>query len=412
MILSFELAIIVDKYLRKSNCARNATIFDENFTKFTIQELDKIKELELENFNSLNGISKLRNLKSLKIVSLPFQKMHYDLPINNNMFINHISDFKEISKLVNLEELIIENDINIQELDLTNLKKLQVIHLKNNPHLIELKGLDELLNLVDVFIYGCNIDTVIDIEKYFQNTYITPGNILDITMYPGLIKKSEKLANTLYRLSSLGFTKLEFAEQVGMMDYAILTTYNLKDMFRKINRLFNKYSVWDMPEIEKINFVHNYVVSTVAFAEEELQIRINNHNKYSDGFGIIPDVLHQNFAMIHTSFAAAIHKRSNCEGSVNLMRIMLNILGIKSHNVHCTGINEKNKLVLNHSAIRVLTDGEWLYFDPTFERRDGISYSFQTKEEFKKTHILNILEQQVEEKRNGKQYTKKTSYGR
>ena len=94
----------------------------------------------------MEDLDKLPNLKKLAIKSENYNNFATYIELENSTLINHITDFSQIEKLPNLEELEIINDINIKKLDLGNLPNLKKIYLINNPNLSNVKNLDKLKN--------------------------------------------------------------------------------------------------------------------------------------------------------------------------------------------------------------------------------------------------------------------------
>ncbi len=389
--LSMELSLEVDKILNYMGFPREKAAADENYCVFNIEEIEKVDKLEIENFTTLDGIEKLPNLKNLEIFSIPYQKITYDVDLETNWKVNKIKDFSAIENLKKLETLSIKNDFNIKELNIENLKNLKKLNIENSPHLEKLEGLDKITKLEEVFIYGTNISNEIDILRYIENTFQAEKNVLDVNMYPKLVEKDEKLPKSIDELQTLGLTRLRFAEQIGMLDYAILSTYNLKDLYTWSRRTIKRKKLDETDDFSKIKSIYDLVVNNVEFADEKLKERYRLYKAYNG----IPSFAKRNFAMIHTSYSAAMFKNSNCEGYVNLMKFMLNMLNIKSHNVHCTSVTAEDTTVLNHSSIRINLDDKWFYFDPSWEKKGEHKYFMKSKKDFMETHILNALEREI-----------------
>ena len=97
--------------------------------------------------------------------------------------------------------------------------------------------------------------------------------------------------------------------------------------------------------------------------------------------------------MLHSSYNALIRGKSNCEGYVNLMKFMLNILGINSYNVHCKLKRHEKINTNNHSIIKIEYDGKVGYCDPSLEQIENNDYFFKTAQQISRTHYLSLFEE-------------------
>ncbi len=395
MKLSYEMSFLLDDTLNKLNRPRNISLITPEFCEFTKSELSIIEHLDITNMNSINELIFLPNLKSLSIISEDYDRIISDESLENNNFINHIKDFSVISKLRNLERLFIIHDINLVELDISNLKKLRKIKLIDNPSFKKLKGLDELERLKEVVIYGNNLEDGVDIDRYIDNTMSTSPNILDIKMYNKIVNGNINMAKVLGDQFILGLTFLKFAEKNGFVDLTILDNRNLAEMFIKLNQFFEKNKMYERSEYEKVLFAFSYVTRNVRFGEDALRKRMDRYYEIISEVSRIPKYMEKNFASLHSSYNAYHFKLANCEGIVNLMAFMLDMLKIENVNVHCSDkrISELNGT--NHSMLRVKVDGQWYYCDPTYDTKKPMAYFMLTKDEISLTHKLSSYENKV-----------------
>lgn len=118
---------------------------------------------------------------------------------------------------------------------------------------------------------------------------------------------------------------------------------------------------------EKVDFIYDYIINNIKFAEEEL---IERQKLFYDVIkeeydSRIPDFYMRHFGYVHNSYNTYYYKKGNCEGMVNLMKFMASILGIDSEDVHC---NDKRSYStsLNHAIFRAPYKGVQAYFDPAF----------------------------------------------
>ena len=170
-----------------------------------------------------------------------------------------------------------------------------------------------------------------------------------------------------------------------------------------------------MPEEEKIEFVYRYVMNHVEFDQENLIRREKELNYYNHRYNEIPEFKKKKFAMIHSSYSALMMGKSNCEGSVNLMRFLLNLLHINSFNVHCIDLKNNVNDLNNHAMIRIYHKGNWYYCDPMMARNEGdknlSKYYMRTYDEMKQMnrYRFNAFEAQIQkENMDAKQSTFET----
>lgn len=382
-----QLSLLINEQLVKED---NAEHFRFSNT-YTYEQLHKIETLEINNLTSLKDIDKLPNLKVLKLISEDYNKFASFIDLEVNTLINHIKNFKHIENLENLEQLEIINDINIKRLDLLKLKKLKSLVLINNPNLETLKNLDSLPSLENVVIYGTNINSRINFDKYLFNTYTAQTNILDINMYHKIVKGDINNAEKISWLYRLGYNNIEFAEKTGFLDKSIINPTEAYEMYNKAVQVIKDYNAHQFDDYKKIKFVYDYVVSSVKYDELGITYRdrkyldvIRNHD--------LRDYNKNDFTKLHSSYNASIMGKSNCEGYVNLMRFMFQMLGIKSKNVYCAKKDSDAIAFYNHSIIKVQYNDGWYYCEPTWERPGSFQYFMLNYEQITQTHILNPLE--------------------
>ena len=404
MKLGYQLSLIVDNILKKQGYDRKISVFDERFSLFTSDELDQIERIELTKIDDVFGIENLVNLNEILIDSIDFNKINTGDSIKNSTFINKIVDFGFLNNFRKLETLQIKNDINITSLDVSELKNLKNIILVHNPNLSELKGLEELKNLENVLIYGNSITSDFDIEKYIYNTISTANNVLDISMYTSAIKGDRNIAKSVRDSALLGETQLKFGEYVGFLDMSILTPENLYDMYSKLDVMFKRNNLYNASDYDKISFVYNYIMRNVRFAKNELKERNDKVIEYRVQRTKIPEYLIKNLISLHNSYITFHFKRANCEGIVNLMRFMFDMLGIPSANVHCIDKRYNSHYFTNHAVIRVMFENKWYYCDITYDNKNPENYFMKTIDELGNTHMFNDFEIMINEENENEQY--------
>lgn len=399
MQVSHQLALLIDAKLYESGYNRGIFVLDSLFNHFTKEELEMITELTIKQSDDVSGIEYLTNLKKLHIHSLNYSEFISGNSVYSNAHINQIKDFSFISKLKNLQILHIENDVNINYLDISELENLRELYLVHNPGLTELIGLEQLKKLERVMVYGNSINSEIDIIKYMDNTIATTPNILDVNMYENIIKRDRKIGKDISDYSLLGKTHLKFGEYIGFLKLSLVSPQSLYDMYMKLDVLFKRNNLYEASDESKISFVWNYMLRNVKLDMEQLEKRNNEFQRMRENRENVPDYLVKNFVSLHNSYIAFHFKKANCEGFVNLMQFMYEMLGIKSANVHCIDLKYRNYIYPNHALIRILYKERWYYCDPTIDIKNPNKYFMKTIEQLEHTHLFNDYEVAINEER-------------
>ena len=362
--LSTDLAVSLNEFLVARNLRdSNIKITDSKFTEFSEYELGSITELCIKNSYDISELDKLPNLSKLHIKSADYNKIAPSLDYESSPVINHIKDFSVLSKLNNLEELVVANDLYVDKIDLTGMPKLQKLILVNNPNLTTLIGLDKLKNLNEVTMYGNDISGEnFDFDAYVQNTYLCVENTLDISMYLGIINNNRDKAKLLEEYEIKGLSFVRFAEKSGFLNCVCLSLRDLYEMYSKLDIYFRSSHAYDLTESEQIEFVHRYIIRNTKFDKRLIIDRniafIADKAQYNE----MPDKLRKRYNNIHSSFYTYKFKIGNCEGRTNLSVFMYRMLGIDAYNVHCHD-NRSPVIGSNHSITRINTNNNNLYID-------------------------------------------------
>ena len=400
--LSIDLSVMINKELVSRNL-RKSTIksFEPCFTEFYESELKIIEELTVTNCYDISELKVLPNLKKLYIKSTDYNKLAPFIDYRESTVINHIQDFSVISELTNLVELVVANDLYIKSIDLSNLTNLTKLILINNPNLEEIVGLDKLKNLNEVTMYGNNITKFgyhidsegkkcpneFDIDAYSANTRLCAENSLDISMYLSIINNNKENAKHLVDNEICGKSFLRFAEKSGFLNCVCLSSRDLYDLYTKLDIYFKKLNSYEKTDYEKLELVFNYIINNTKFNKELIVDRNIQYLADREQFDDIPVKIRKLFNSFHSSFFAYRFKEANCEGRVNLMVFMLEMLGVHAHNVHCHD-NRSNLSGSNHSIVRVLYDDKYKYIDASiFE-----SFKDNKKEMLKKYSCKDMAE--------------------
>ena len=140
------------------------------------------------------------------------------------------------------------------------------------------------------------------------------------------------------------------------------------ELYKKIYTSFKRAKLFDesVTKEQQIDYIYKFVTSYVKFAEDEL---IQRERLYVDEvrprYGRIPSFYDRHFGSLHSSYYAYHFRNANCEGMVNLMKFMSNVLGIESEDVHCSD-KRSNSTGLNHAIYRTMYNGVCCYYDPAY----------------------------------------------
>lgn len=378
MELNSSLAPIILKNLIKLGKRKNFFGFDGTFTQ---EELDCITEITVTDCDSIKGISKLKNLKKLRIVGPNLSSF------NETTNINTITDFYEINDLINLKELEIVYDENIEILDISNLSKLKSLRLFCNSNLKIIKGIDNKKSLEHVVICECPIIDLGDIENYINNTMDTSINILDIKMYAQLFSNSNirTLLKNKYNMNS---SNIRFGEHIYFHDEIYtLDIYQIQDLYVKVKKILANLNLEKLDKEQQIYYIYKFVISYLKYDYDGLNYRNKNYQKLLESSLENKKYILRRMAIINSSFGALNSKKAVCDGYVNLFRLILSFLDIPSQTVIC----KKNDMT--HAAIKYYYNGVWHYCDPEKDRDvNAIKFFDLTREEIEKIYELSPKE--------------------
>ena len=378
MELNSSLAPIILKNLIKLSKRKNFFGFDGTFTQ---EELDCITEITVTDCDSIKGISKLKNLKKLRIVGPNLSSF------NETTNINTITDFYEINNLSNLKELEIVYDENIEILDISNLSKLKSLRLFCNSNLKIIKGIDNKKSLEHVVICECPIIDLGDIENYINNTIDTSINILDIKMYAQLFS-NPNIRTLLKNKYNMNSSNIRFGEHIYFHDEIYtLDIYQIQDLYVKVKKILANLNLEKLDKEQQIYYIYKFVISYLKYDYDGLNYRNKNYQKLLESSLENKKYILRRMAIINSSFGALNSKKAVCDGYVNLFRLLLSFLDIPSQTVIC----KKNDMT--HAAIKYYYNGAWHYCDPEKDRDvNAIKFFDLTREEIEKIYELSPKE--------------------
>ena len=411
--------------------------YHEWYKDFTQEELDSITELSIcyTNVGDIKELEKLQNLKKLSIVSknsdsyakLENEKIYDESSYNSEK--SNIDDFKILERLKNIEELRIESEENLYELDVTNLKKLKKIELINNINLKEVKGLNELENLEKILMSRNGTGSLelkqFDIMSAVENK-ILKEVVLDVDMFPNLIKEFPQLVEKIEQYEKNNERVYTWIENKSIYNGWAnkFNTRNLKEMDIRVEEILQNIIKPEYTEIEKTLAIYNYITDNVAYDYKMLEFdqEMQKDEKYclfleGSSNKSSYSIINKRILGKQSAFNAIMKGKAVCQGYAQMMHYMLTKENIESREIGCIAdpIIEEQELEdkgMDHSVIRVKTDDEWYYYDPTWDTgKTKYEYAYKTKDEFYKKHTLSAQEEKIQsvkqKKYNDKELEKK-----
>jgi len=395
---------------------------EEWYKDFTQEELDSITELSIcyTKVGDIKDLEKLKNLTKLSIISensslyAKFENGEIDEESYYFREKTNIEDFGILGKLKSIEELRIESEENLFKLDVTNMKNLKKLDLINNINLKEVIGLNETENLEKILMSKNGTGSLelkqFDIMSAVENKRLKEV-ILDVDMYPNLIKKFPHLAEKIEEYEKNNERVYTWIEnKIAYNCWANkFSTRNLKEMDIKVEEILQNIIKPEYTEIEKTLAIYNYITENVDYDYKMLEFDqemkkdmrywlflegSSNKSSYS--------IINKRILGKQSSFNAIMKGKVVCQGYANMMHYMLTKENIESREIGCIAdpIIEEQKLEekeVDHSVIRVKTDDEWYYYDPTWDAgKTKYEYAYNTKDEFYKKHTLNAGEEKIQ----------------
>lgn len=396
--------------------------YNEWYKDFTQEELDSITELNIcyEEVGDIKGVEKLQNLKKLSIISgdsnlyakIENGEIDEESPYYREK--NNIDDFNMLGKLKNIEELRIESEENLFKLDVTDMKKLKKLELINNMNLKEVIGLNETENLEKILMSKNGTGNLelkeFDIMGAVENRKLKEV-ILDVDVFPNLIKKFPQLVEKIEKYEENNEKVYTWIENKSTYEHweNKFSTRDVKEMDRKVAEILQNIIEPEYTEIEKTLAIYNYITDNVDYDYKMLEFdeRMQKDVRYSlflegrsnkSSYSII----NKRILGKQSAFNAIMKGKAVCQGYSQMMHYMLTKENIESREIGCIAnqITEEQELEdkeINHSVIRVKTDDDWYYYDPTWDAgKTTYGYAYKTKNEFYKKHTLSAQEEKIE----------------
>ena len=410
---------------------------EEWYKDFTQEELDSITELSIcyTKVGDIKDLEKLKNLTKLSIISensslyAKFENGEIDEESYYFREKTNIEDFGILGKLKSIEELRIESEENLFKLDVTNMKNLKKLDLINNINLKEVIGLNETENLEKILMSRNGTGNLelkeFDIMSAVENRKLKEV-VLDVDMFPNLIKEFPQLVEKIEQYEKNNERVYTWIENKSTYDRWAnkFSTRNLKEMDIRVEEILQNIIKPDYTEIEKTLAIYNYITDNVDYDYKMLEFdqEMQKYEKYclfleGSSNRSSYSIINKRILGKQSSFNGIMKGKAVCQGYANMMHYMLTKENIESREIGCIAnpITEEQELEdkgTDHSVIRVKTDDEWYYYDPTWDAgKTTYEYAYKTKDEFYKKHTLSAQEEKIQsvkqKKYNDKELEKK-----
>lgn len=376
IIQDVTLAATINSYLKKDNV--------HNFT-FTEDELKSYfsttKELVINSRSAFDEYSKFFKYYS------SLEKIQIDLVTTYNYESNKFASEKVINvdwikNNKNLKELIV-NGVNFEELDLTDLKKLETISIKHAQGLRKIDYSTE--NLFELTLLDTNLQKVPHFEEIKDIDMK-----LDINLLP-ILRRDYK---NLYEYMSTFSNNKIWIEREGK-GYQSFSNGKILMYDKKVDQIISSVITEKMNDLQKMAAIYDYIIKNVYYDHKTLDAQEQKTNPFDIdpifGVSISGMTTKEAYDYKQSGVKALLDGTSVCEGYANLYTYILRKLGIKSN---CVTVKIE---ILNeyHAITRVKYNDNYYYFDPTWDatvdkngkiRDCNVEYFMLSKEEMSKDH--------------------------
>lgn len=377
IIQDVTLAATINSYLKKDNV--------HNFT-FTEDELKSyfstIKKLVINSRSAFDEYSKFfKYYSSLEKIQINLTGYSYE---DDKFASEKVINVDWIKNNKNLKELIV-NGVNFEELDLTDLKKLETISIKHAQGLRKIDYSTE--NLFELTLLDTNLQKVPHFEE-IKDIDIK----LDINLLP-ILKRDYK---NLYEYMSIFSNDKIWIECEGK-EYQSFSNSKILMYDKKVDQIISYVTTEKMNDLQKMTVIYDYIIKNVYYDHKTLDAQEQKTNPFdidpSLGISISGMTIKEAYDYKQSGVKALLDGTSVCEGYANLYTYFLRKLGIESN---CVTV--KIEIVNGYHAItRVKYNDNYYYFDPTWDTivdKDGkiedcnAKYFMLNKEEMSKDHFF------------------------
>lgn len=376
IIQDVTLAATINGYLKKNV---------HNF-KFTEDELKKyfstFKELVINSRSAFDEYSQFfKYYSSLEKIQINLTGYSYE---NTKFASEKIINMDWIKNNKSLKELIV-NGVNFEELDLTDLKKLEIISIK---HAQGLKKIDySTENLFELMLLDTNLQKVPHFEEIIKESVDVK---LDINLLP-ILKRDYK---NLYEYMSTFSNDKIWMEKEGVKNQSF-SNGKILMYDKKVDEIISSVTNEKMSDLQKMTVIYDYIIRNVYYDHKTRNARDQKTNPFDIdpilGVSISGMTTKEAYDYQQSGVKALLDGTSVCEGYANLYTYFLRKLGMESN---CIVVQTDAGY---HAITRVKYNGNYYYFDPTWDTivdKDGkiedcnAKYFMLNKEEMSKDHFF------------------------
>lgn len=374
IIQDVTLAATINGYLKKNV---------HNF-KFTEDELKKyfstFKELVINSRSAFDEYSKFfKYYSSLEKIQINLTGYSYE---DDKFASEKVINVDWIKNNKNLKELIV-NGVNFEELDLTDLKKLETISIKHAQGLRKIDYSTE--NLFELTLLDTNLQKVPHFEVIKDIDMK-----LDINLLP-ILKRDYK---DLYEHMSTFSNDKIWMEKEGRR-YQAFSNAKILMYDKKVDEIISSVTNEKMSDLQKMTVIYDYIIRNVYYDHKTRNARDQKTNPFDIdtilGVSISGMTTKEAYDYQQSGVKALLDGTSVCEGYANLYTYFLRKLGMESN---CIVVQTDAGY---HAITRVKYNGNYYYFDPTWDTivdKDGkiedcnAKYFMLNKEEMSKDHFF------------------------
>ena len=169
----------------------------------------------------------------------------------------------------------------------------------------------------------------------------------------------------------------------------LLDYFKVKNMYIRVKQILRNLQINNPPSLEDLKRIHTYIAFSIKYDYDGLEYRDKNYQETLIKNNKEKEYFMNRLKLMNTSYGAIVNHKAVCEGYVNMMIFMFNILGVVAKQVK----SSLDGLQLDHAIIKFNYEGKWYYADPEKEREtkaiDLFALSF---EEFSQKYYLPLKE--------------------
>lgn len=424
--LPLYLALAAAKELKDKHGIEH---FEGGFNSlFTHNELSKIKRLTIEGASPRDCLylSLFTSLEDLSIVGSNKDLSYEYEPLSIND-----DDLLAIEKCSKLKRLQIIGQSKISFLDVSRLRQLEELDVRNCPNLEQINGIRELENLSFLTCYGnASLFQIGGLDKAIEKGKMSKLE-LDVLLFPSAIGYNSKdysfNQQAVEELSAIAPTWTQafsgdIDEKMSINQASMIAMHDRACQI--LHECVKPYS----SEMDRVLAVESYLARNVVYDKDSLETKHTSYKESTIGTMVLKSRMGPEYGA-NSTYNCIMNGKCVCEGYTRGEQYLLALCGIKSREITCLGTQDtigmsdskkefgrtefgrdKRKFSAFHSILCVEGENFTLYSDPCWnaaffqaqnkENRTDISpkylpFSLKTKEEISKTHTLSFMERNI-----------------